>query len=129
MVPWGSITNWFYFIYFKIIFLMLEMIQEFTYRAMIMPLQIMFLLESQNLICFPSESLHLPTRKILKDKLTDDENIIWWPTSSLHIKTNKSESKKNRKANSLGTVPLVSKLPNCQFPGNLLPVHALLFQW
>jgi hypothetical protein len=65
VVLWGLITDWLYFIYSKMIFLMLKISQEFTYRAMIIPLRrMLFCVQS---LIHSSESQDLPMRKIRKD--------------------------------------------------------------
>lgn len=96
------------------IFLSLEITQGFAYRAMIIPLQIMFLFVSQGAfivsIYIISDSLHLPPREIVKDKPTGGEGPAWWQMTWTHRETNKSKSKKSGKVNTLMVVSLVCYL-------------------
>ena len=60
------------------IFLSLEITQGFAYKAMIIPLQIMFLLVSQDafFLNILSDSLHLPPREIIKDKIANGDDLV-----------------------------------------------------
>lgn len=108
IVPWGSVTDWLYFIYAKMIFLSLEITQGFAYRAMIIPLQILLLFVSQGALTVSihilSDSLHLPPREIVKDKPAGGEGPAWWHMTWTHRETNKSKSKKSGKVNTLMVV-------------------------